>query len=254
MDEFSFLGSSELESIEKLYLQYKENPETLDDSWKMFFKGYEFALTAYPGSPDNRNTVLDKEFKVINLINGYRKRGHLFTRTNPVRTRRKYTPSLGIENYELSEKDVNTSFQAGKEIGLGPAKLKDIITYLEDTYCHSIGSEFMFIRNPEKIHWIQEKIERSKNRTDFGKEEKMKIFNLLNQAVGFEQFIHRKFVGQKRFSLEGTETLIPALHYIIESGSNLGISDTGTGMSWKMVKSLILTLLPTHHIWKLSHR
>ncbi len=231
MDELSFLGSNEIESIEKLYQQYKDNPEKLDPSWKMFFKGYEFALAAYPDSADNRNTILDEEFKVINLINGYRKRGHLFTKTNPVRSRRKYTPTLDIENYDLSDKDLNTTFQAGKELGIGPATLQDIISHLNATYCQSIGSEFMFIRKPEKIDWVQKRIEGSKNSTEFTKSEKKKIFILLNQAAGFEQFIHKKFVGQKRFSLEGTETLIPALHYIIESGSNLGISEFTIGMS-----------------------
>jgi len=231
MDELSFLGGNEIESIEKLYRQYKDSPGSLDNSWKMFFKGYEFALASYPAGTENGNTILDDEFKVINLINGYRKRGHLFTKTNPVRSRRKYTPTLDIENYGLSDKDLKTVFQAGKEIGIGPATLKEIVSYLEATYCQSVGSEFMFIRKPERLDWLQTRIEKSKNRTDFSKDEKKKIFNLLNQAVGFEQFIHKKFVGQKRFSLEGTETLIPALHYIIESGSNLGISEFTIGMS-----------------------
>jgi 2-oxoglutarate dehydrogenase E1 component len=150
MDELSFLGNAEIETIEKLYIKFKEDPESLEKSWLNFFKGYEFARIAFPESENIANEHLDKEFKVINLIDGYRKRGHLFTKTNPVRIRRVHTPSLDIENYGLSSADLETIFQAGKEIKIGPAPLKDIIKFLEETYCRSIGSEYMFIRNPEK--------------------------------------------------------------------------------------------------------
>ncbi|MBN1598544.1 MAG: 2-oxoglutarate dehydrogenase E1 component [Bacteroidales bacterium] len=231
MDENSFLGNTDIETIERMYRQYMENPDLLERSWKDFFKGFEFARTIYPESDTTENENLDKEFRVINLINAYRKRGHLFTKTNPVRTRRKYTPTLNLKNYGLSADDMSTEFRAGKEIGMGPSTLKDIVAFLEKTYCSSIGSEYMFIRKPERISWLQERIEGSQNETSFNKKEKRKIFNLLNQAVGFEHFIHKKFAGQKRFSLEGTETLIPALHYIIEYGSEKGISEFTVGMA-----------------------
>jgi 2-oxoglutarate dehydrogenase E1 component len=231
MDELSFLGNSEIESIEELYKQYKTAPESLDSSWQIFFKGFDLALSRYPENESINSTHLDKEFKVINLINGYRKRGHLFTKTNPVRTRRNYTPTLGIQNYGLGEEDRNTQFRAGSEIGIGTSSLKNIVAHLEETYCRSVGSEYMFIRKPERLDWLIRRIESTKSQTKFDIGEKKKIFNLLNQAVGFEQFIHKKFVGQKRFSLEGTETLIPALHYILESGSNLGIREFCIGMA-----------------------
>lgn len=231
MDEFSFLGNSDIESIEKLYRQYIQDPSSIDISWQMFFRGYEFARKAYSESENISNVHLDKEFKVLSLIDNYRRRGHLFTATNPVRKRRRYFPTLEIENSGLSKDDLNTVFQAGREIGIGPSTLNDIITFLKDTYCRSIGTEYMFLRNYEKIGWIRKKVESTRNQTTFSPEQKRKIFNLLNQAVGFEHFIHKKFVGQKRFSLEGTETLIPALHYLIENGSNLGISEFTIGMA-----------------------
>jgi 2-oxoglutarate dehydrogenase E1 component len=231
MDDLSFLGNSDIESIEKLYRQYTQDPSSLDISWQRFFSGFDFARTAYPESENVELVHVDKEFKVLSLIDNYRRRGHLFTETNPVRKRRKYSPSLAIENSGLSAGDLDTVFQAGKEIGIGPATLRDIETFLKETYCRSIGTEYMFLRNYDKISWIRERIERTRNKTIFPAEEKRRIFNLLNRAVGFEQFIHRKFVGQKRFSLEGTETLIPALHYIIEFGSDLGISEFTIGMA-----------------------
>ncbi len=243
MDEFSFLGNNEIESIEKLYEQFRDDPQSVDESWQSFFRGYEFARKVYPEGNSMQSMHLDKEFKVINLINGYRKRGHLFTKTNPVRARRNYVPTLDIENYGLNEGDMNAVFQAGSEIGLEPTTLRNIISILEKTYCRSIGSEYMFIRKPERLSWLQKKIENTDTPIQFSPNEKKKIFNLLNQAVGFEQFIHKKFIGQKRFSLEGTETLIPALHYIIESGSELGISEFSIGMAHRGRLNVLANIL-----------
>ncbi len=243
MDELSFLGNGDVEAIEKLYQQYLQDPNRVDTSWRMFFKGFEFARANFPETGTQHHVHVDKEFKVINLINGYRRRGHLFTKTNPVRQRRSYTPTLEIENYGLTRTDLPTVFQAGTDIGLGPSTLKDIVAFLEETYCKSIGSEYLFIRSPEKIQWIQDRIEKTRNQSRYTVEEKKKMFGLLNRAVGFEQFIHRKFVGQKRFSLEGTENLIPALHYIIETGSKLGISEFAIGMAHRGRLNVLANIL-----------
>ncbi len=233
MDKFSYLGNAETETIEELYRQFKGDPESLDKSWQDFFKGFEFARTNFqPESGRGEiSNELDKEFKVINYIHTFRRRGHLFTKTNPVRTRRKYFPTLDLENYELSEDDLDKEFHAGKEIGIGTTTLRKIVEHLNETYCQSIGSEYMFIRNPNKTNWLQHKIESTKNQTNFSVEEKKQIFDELKKAVGFESFIHKKFVGQKRFSLEGAETLIPALRGILEKGSELGITDFTLGMA-----------------------
>jgi len=243
MDEFTFLGNSEIESIDRIYRMYQSDPTSIDPSWKTFFQGYEFARNQNVSEEIQDTSHLDKEFKVLGLIDNYRRRGHLFTLTNPVHTRRKYTPTLDIENFGLSHDDMNTIFQAGKELGIGPASLEEIIAFLKETYCKTIGSEFMYMRIYEKINWLQQKIESSKNSTIFKPDEKKKIFSLLNQAVGFEQFIHRKFVGQKRFSLEGAETLIPALNYILETGSNLGISEFVIGMSHRGRLNVLANIL-----------
>ncbi|MDX9697081.1 MAG: 2-oxoglutarate dehydrogenase E1 component, partial [Bacteroidales bacterium] len=198
MDKFSYIGNSDINSIDTLYEQYKSNPASVDTQWQKFFEGFEFAQKNFPASTKG-SEWMDKEFKVINLIEGYRKRGHLFTKTNPVRARRTYTPTLAIENFGLELSDLEKTFQAGKNIGIGPATLKDIVSHLETTYCQSIGAEYMFIRNPEIISWLQTKMEGSKNIPVFTNEQRKHIYNHLKQAVGFENFIHRKFVGQKRF-------------------------------------------------------
>ncbi|MBN2480215.1 MAG: 2-oxoglutarate dehydrogenase E1 component [Bacteroidales bacterium] len=231
MDKFSFIDQGNIDSIENLYSQYENNPGLVDQSWRHFFQGFEFARQLYPDPPAENTDHLDKEFRVLNYIDAFRKRGHLFTTTNPVRTRRKYLPALDPENYGLNEPDLNKVFHAGTEIGLGNSYLKDIISHLQETYCQSIGSEFMFIRNPEKIDWLIKRIESSRNRTVFSEHDRKQIFSHLLKAVGFENFIHKKFTGQKRFSLEGTETLIPALYYLIEKGSDLGVEECFIGMA-----------------------
>ncbi|MFO7843227.1 MAG: 2-oxoglutarate dehydrogenase E1 component [Bacteroidales bacterium] len=242
MSKFSYTGNSEIEAIDKLFEQYKSDPESVDDQWRKFFEGFEFAKKNYPVS-SHSGVIMDDEFKVINLIEGYRKRGHLFTKTNPVRIRRKYKPTLAIENYGLKEADLDTTFQAGKNIGLGPAALRDIIDHLETTYCQSIGTEYMFIRNPEIISWLQNKMESKKNTPDFSHKERKHIYNHLKQAVGFENFIHRKFIGQKRFSLEGAESLIPALDAVIEKGADMGIQEFIIGMSHRGRLNVLANIL-----------
>lgn len=227
MDKHSYLSNADGAVIEDYYQQYLENPDAVGEGWKKFFEGFEFARKSYETDVPEE---FGKEFKVINLINGYRKRGHLFTKTNPVRVRRKYSPDLSIENYGLEKADIETVFQAGTEVGIGPAKLKDIISHLEETYCQSIGIEYMYIRQPEENAWIREKIE-LENRAKFDKKEKKHILNKLNQAVVFEQFLHKKFVGQKRFSLEGNESLIPVLDALVEKGADFGIKEFVVGMA-----------------------
>lgn len=232
MDKFSYVGTSDVSAIEDLFQQYVKDPNSVDASWRDFFKGFEFAKTNYDtagggGIPEN----VAKEFKVIGLIGGYRQRGHLFTKTNPVRQRRTYQPDLSLENFGLSDKDLETVFQAGNEIGIGPAKLKDIISHLELTYCQSIGVEYTFMREPQVVKWLQERMEKNKNAPAFSKEEKRSILKKLTQAVVFENYLHTKFVGQKRFSLEGGEAVIPAMNTLMEHGSNMGIEDYVIGMA-----------------------
>jgi 2-oxoglutarate dehydrogenase E1 component len=229
MDKISYVGNADVNAIVYLYEQYRQNPENVDSSWNKFFEGFEFAQTNFEDKgviPEN----YIKEFKVLNLINGYRTRGHLFTKTNPVRERRQYAPTLEISNFGLSEADLNEVFQAGEEIGIGAAKLSDIIAHLELTYCQSIGIEYIYMRDPDRIDWFRNKIELN-NRPSFDKNRKIQIFKKLNQASGFEAFLGKKFVGQKRFSIEGGEALIPALDTLVQKGSSLGVEYFVMGMA-----------------------
>lgn len=251
MDKFSYLGTSDVNAIEQLFAQYQNNPESVDKTWQDFFKGFEFARTDYSSTGGAIPENVTKEFKVINLINAYRSRGHLFTKTNPVRQRRTYQPTLEIVNFELSDKDLETVFQAGNQIGIGPAKLKDIIAHLETTYCNSIGVEYAFLRNPVETQWLQERIEKSKNIPTFSKAEKQVILNKLIEAVTFENFLATKFVGQKRFSLEGGESFLPALNTLMEHGVKLGIEDFVIGMAHRGRLNVLANIMnkPTKDIF-----
>ena len=165
MDKHSYLSNGDVAAIEELYNKYLKDNNTVDTGWKKFFEGFEFARTNYDPSASLRmdgevSEECHQEFKVINLINGYSQRGHLFTKTNPVHERRKYLPTLDIENFGLEESDLDTVFQAGTQIGIGSAKLRDIIDHLKQTYCQSIGVEYLFIRDPKVLTWLREKMEK----------------------------------------------------------------------------------------------
>ena len=213
MDRFSFLNTVHTGFIEELYEQYQKEPDSVEPSWRSFFQGYDLANSDYSFEEEEVEIPQQvyKEFMVIELINGYRTRGHLFTKTNPVRNRRKYSPTLDIANFGLGKEDLDSVFNAGSILGLPPTKLSVIIEHLEKIYCDSIGIEYMFIRNPEEIQWWQNRLNNNDNHPDYEPSTKKYILSKLNQAVTFEQFLQTKYVGQKRFSLEGGETLIPAL-------------------------------------------
>ena len=254
MDKFSFLNAAHSQLIEDLYQQYLKFPDSLEPSWKAFFQGFDFALENYSEdlsvnsvpvstqssvastnqivSKEQMPTEIQNEFKVLNLIEAYRQRGHLFTNTNPVRERRHYEPTLDIENFGLSKSDLETKFNSATVTGMGAAAtLADVITHLEKIYCESIGTEYMHINNVAEKQFIRDWITVNENHPKLSAPEKTEILEKLNQAVAFENYLHTKFVGQKRFSLEGGESLIPALDQLITRSSQLGVDEVVLGMA-----------------------
>lgn len=232
MDKLSYLSNADSAYIDALYQSYTEDPESVDFGWQKFFEGFDFGRgVESPALEGATPEHFLKEIKVMNMIFGYRQRGHLFTKTNPVRERRKYFPGKELSTFGLGEEDLDTVFNAGVEVGLGPASLRKIHELLEQTYCQSIGAEFTFIRNPVKQKWFTERMERERNTPNLPIETKKRILKKLNEAVVFENFLGTKFLGQKRFSLEGAESLIPALDYVIDRGAELGIEEFIIGMA-----------------------
>jgi len=234
MDNYSFLNAAHTAHFAALYDQYLQQPDSVEPSWRAFFQGFDFGVEQNGSAATETTEIpehLQNEFKVVKLIDGYRSRGHLFTKTNPVRDRRKYSPTLDIENFGLSEADLQTVFNAGEIMGIGPNTLETIIHHLKRIYCDSIGIEYMYIRNPDKVNWIQQRLNQNDNHPQFSVEQKKHILKKLNEAVSFENFLHTKYVGQKRFSLEGGESLIPALDAVVEAAANQGVEEFVMGMA-----------------------
>ena len=238
MDRFSFLNAVHPSYIAELYDTYLQFPDSIEPSWRSFFQGFDFgiesgsleALGIEPGVQGIPENVL-KEFQVIKLIDGYRTRGHLFTQTNPVRERRKYHPTLALENFGLAESDLDSQFEAGSVLGLGKNTLQEIVRHVEAIYCDAIGVEYMYIRNPDEIKWIQNWINSNDNQPTYSSEEKKHLLKKLNEALSFETFLHSKYVGQKRFSVEGVDALIPGLDCLIQNGAEKGIEQFVVGMA-----------------------
>ena len=247
MDKYSFLNAAHTAFFSDLYDLYLTHPDRVEPSWRAFFQGFDFGMESAlgelgvdagqgmvhvaSGEALPMPETMQKEFQVVRLIDGYRSRGHLFTKTNPVRERRKYSPTLDIVNFGLDEGDLDTVFNAGEILGIGPSSLRKIIEHLERIYCDAIGVEYMYIRKPERVEWIQQWLNVNGNHPDFTPEQKRHIFFKLNEAVSFEAFLHTKYVGQKRFSLEGNESLIPALDVILERATKMGVREFVMGMA-----------------------
>ncbi|MEZ4839559.1 2-oxoglutarate dehydrogenase E1 component [Flavobacterium sp.] len=266
MDRFSFLNAAHTQFFADLYEQYTINPDSVEPSWRAFFQGFDFGLESATDSEAVAQLVdfssgsqdcslvsdkLQKEFNVLKLIDAYRTRGHLFTKTNPVRERRVYAPTLALENFGLASSDLDTVFDAAKVLGHEPKPLRNIVKHLENVYCQSIGIEYMYIRKPEVIEWIQRRLNINDNLPNFTVDEKKHILNKLNEAVSFENFLHTKYVGQKRFSLEGGESIIPALDALIESAAEKGVEQFVMGMAHRGRLNILANIFgkPTQDIF-----
>lgn len=255
MDKYSYISNAHVAYIDELYEDYKKDPESIEPSWKTFFDGFDFAITKFGEDEDGgavsggssngaakngalatKGTIMDmeqlpKEIKVRALIHAYRSRAHLRSKTNPVRERRDRKALIDLEDFGLSEADLNTEFQAGNEIGIGDAKLSKILESLRKIYEGTMGFEYLYIRDPEMLDWFRQKIEKEALAFNPPDEEKKRILYKLNEAVVFENFLHTKYLGQKRFSLEGGESTIPFLDAVINKSADLGAEEVMIGMA-----------------------
>ncbi|MTG96894.1 2-oxoglutarate dehydrogenase E1 component [Myroides albus] len=249
MDRYSFLNAAHTAFFAELYDQYLENPDGIEPSWRAFFQGFDFANEYSDGpveqlsqaytSTATSNTAnvgnsgqieqLQKEFAVLRLIDAYRTYGHLMTKTNPLRDRKVEHPDLSLEKFGLSQADLNISFEAAKTIQLPTSTLGQIIAQLEKVYCSTLGIEYKYITDEKIVSWIQNHYEAPEAK--FNSEEKKEILHKLIEAVSFENFLNTKYVGQKRFSLEGLEAAIPAMDFLLDSAANRGVEEVVVGMA-----------------------
>ena len=264
MKDFSYITNSSPAFIENLYHEYLKDPESVDPEMRKFFEGFDFAMATItgngsatkgngtisaspvPANKDQQQPESQKEFSsagtgtsdsdwkhelsVYRMILGYRNKGHLLSRTNPIRTRKDRGPNIGLAFFGLSEEDLNNEFQVGKFLGLGTTSLKNIVDHLHRSYAGHVGVEFKYINDQRKIAWLTEEIEK-KIPEPISLEKKKRILEKLNEGVMFEKFLHTKYVGQKRFSLEGGETTIPALDAIINTAADNDVREVVIGMA-----------------------
>ena len=232
MDEISF---SNLAYLEEQYQKYRANPEGIEPSWRHFFEGWELARSLAPAA-------VSLDLKIYRLIEAYRVYGHLKAQVNPLSNHCPDVKELSLVNLGFKESDLNHPFPTCGFLSKPEALLKEIIEALEKTYCGYIGFEYMGLRMPELETWLQKMIEPN-CLIPFSKEEKLSIFNDLNKAELFETFLHTKYVGQKRFSLEGGETFIPMVAFILEEASEEGVTDVFIGMAHRGRLNVLANIL-----------
>ena len=243
MEKYSYIANSEAAYIEELYQKYQQQPDSVDLSWQRFFEGFEFSLKYGDSKPTlngNGATTTEKpvsashtrkEMEVVHLIRGYRQRGHLASQTNPLGPRKNRYPELDLSDFNLSDADLDTVFEAGIEVFGRAATLREIVAALQKVYTGKIGFEYQYIRDRKVKSWLRKKIENEFLNFNPTIEQKKRILEKLNDAVTFENFLHTKFLGKKRFSLEGGEATIPALDVAINRGAELGVEEVVVGMA-----------------------
>ena len=236
--------------LEDLYEQYLHNAESVSPEWQEHFKdlptanasGQEHALKDVPHSvirdyfkelaskpklsvvADTKAVINDKQFGVWNLINTYRGRGHKAANIDPLNIREKEpAPELELAAHGLSEADLDNVYRTGDLEGSDERTLSEIITQLEETYCGSIASEYIYITNANEKLWIEHYLEAGPSKFELSKAEKTELFAELSAAEGLEKYLASKYPGAKRFGLEGGESLIPLLHNLVQRAGSQSI-------------------------------
>jgi len=237
--------------LEQLYEDYLQDPDAVDSEWQALFqqlpkvdgidkdfshsairaqfRGLTSVTSRRPGVDVN---LIHKQVRVLQLINAYRFRGHQFADLDPLGWREKpHIPELTLAYHELSDADLDTEFETGSLAGPDRARLADIVSILVNTYCGPVGSEYMHIVDTSEKRWIQNYIETAQGTPWFSEEQKRSLLRQLTAAETLEKYLHTRYVGQKRFSLEGAESLIPMLHRLIQRGGERGVKEMAIGMA-----------------------
>jgi 2-oxoglutarate dehydrogenase E1 component len=231
--------------IEAAYERWTQNPDSVDPTWRAFFQGFTLGVNGGAPSaaiaslaegdvhPAAAAPIIDslKQSRVHQLINAYRSIGHLEAYLDPLNDSPPAHPKLSLAQFDLSDDDLDTAFDVGTYLGGGQMKLRDILIQLRLTYCDHVGVEYTHIQDVDVRTWLQEKMETTRNQPDFSKTEKVRILRRVHKAELFERFLHTKYVGQKRFSLEGGETMVAAVDAMIEHCPHVGVEEVVMGMA-----------------------
>lgn len=243
MDKYSYISNADVGYIDQLYKNYKQDPTGVDPTWQKFFEGYDFSTQRFGENGHSETGGNIKETQVRDLIFAYRSFGHLKANTNPIRGRRDHGVNLDHTTFGLADADLDTEFDVASQIGMPKSSLRKIIERLKLIYLGTIGFEYNFIRNDAVRVWFNQKVEKEYIEFNPSREQKKNILSKLNEAVVFENFLHTKFLGQKRFSLEGGENTIPALQTIIDKSAELGVKEAVIGMAHRGRLNVLTNIL-----------
>lgn len=240
MKDFQYITNSHPAYIEGLYNDFVKDPNSVDTEMRKFFEGFDFAVSS--GAKVNGSSTVPttahaapaidwmNEIRAYRMILGYRNKGHLLADTNPIRKRKDRGANIELEFYGFTEADLDKTFNAGNLIGLGTTTLRSIIEHLEKCYTGHLGVEFKYISNQKKIDWLTNAVEKTMLQP-VALPQKKRILQKLNEGVMFEKFLHTKYIGQKRFSLEGGETTIAALDAMINTAADNNVQEVVIGMA-----------------------
>ncbi len=230
MQKFSYLNRNNLEYVEQLFEQFKRDPHQVQEDWRLFFEGMEFALENSRLSPAP-SSAWNKELDVYNLISAYRDYGHLKARLDPLELNPPDEDFFALKNFHLSEQDLESSFEVCRLLGLTPnTPLKEVIAHLEKSYCQTLTSQVAHCR-PEVRQWFQKQMEGRTKNFALSKDEKQEVFAQLARTESLEKFIHTRYVGTKRFSIEGGDAMIPMLESLVQRGTALNLEEIVIGMA-----------------------
>lgn len=236
----SYISNAHPAYIESLYNEFKHDPNAIDQEWKKFFEGFDLASSQFS---EIGQSISADELKVWKLINAYRAKAHLVSDTNPIRKRKDRQANLDLAFFELTEADLKKTFISGKQLGLENPTLENIISHLKKIYCGSLGFQYKYITDAEKFNWLRQKIEGNAGQINVPHDKKQRILNKLTETVVLEKFLNTKYIGQKRFSLEGGESTIPALDAIINTSADLGVEEVVIGMAHRGRLNVLANIL-----------
>ena len=252
--------------LEEQYEQWRVNPSSVDATWRAFFEGFELGTQLEPdreglnGSSEGNGIAAPvipaaeptaalpavdpmRQGHLSHLLFAYRMLGHYIANIDPLDFNKKELPELDLHNFKFTDADLDQEFNAGTAGGGGQKTLREILQILQDTYCRTVGAQYMHIQNFEIRRWLRDRMESSLNRPNYSGEKKRRILKSLMDAEQFEKFLHTSYVGQKRFSLEGGETLIPVLDAIIQASPSRGVFKIAMGMAHRGRLNVLANIL-----------
>ena len=230
MEKYSYLKSQNAAYIDEMFEKFRENPDSVEGSWRGFFEGVEFGESSQPQTGGGDFNAAEAE--VAELIAAYRESGLMLAKLDPLSpTPPAMPPRLELSNFGLTEADLDKTFTASRMLGLEPCTLREIIARLREIYCSSIGVEFTHIQDPISRNWLCDVMESTRNKETLAPEDRKFVLKRLTESETWETFLNTRYVAKKRFSLEGSEALIPALDRLIEVGAELGAKHFVMGMA-----------------------